>query len=120
MSLVIRQFSPAFRRLSKIAASEGCIFAGHQISHKPRIAPKLFKMLEKYIHKTDQSRNPNTCPAILRQLLEKHSAIEHKPLFFSLSGIRKLEKIKYGVLSPTTEEKTSPCAQNISKQNYTD
>lgn len=103
MSLIIKQFSPAFRHLSEIAASEGYVIAGHQISHKPRVALKLFKMLEKYMHKTDQSKKSNTYPAVLRQLLEKHSAIEHQQLFFSLSGIRKLGKIKYGIISPTTE-----------------
>lgn len=92
-----------YKAVPSLAASEGCINAGHQISHKPRIAPKLFKMLEKYIHETDQSKKSSMYPAVLRQLLEKHSAIEHSQLFFLLSGIRKLGKIKYGIISPTTE-----------------
>lgn len=91
---LIKQFFSAFRHLVKYAASGACIIATQQISHKPkfRIAPKLFKMLEKYIHKTDQSKKSNTYPAVLRQLGEKHSAIEHQRLFLPLSGIRKLRK----------------------------
>ena len=83
------------------------MIAGHPISHKPRTAPKLFKMLEKYVHKTDPSKKSSRYPAVLRQLLEKHSATEYSQLFFSLSGIRKLGKIKYGIISPTTELKAS-------------
>lgn len=40
---------PCFQTLAwnRLLRSEGCIIARHQISHKLRIAPKLFKMLEK-------------------------------------------------------------------------
>ena len=98
-------------------ASEELIIARHQISHQPRLAPKLFKMLEKYLHKTDQSNKSNTHPAVLRQLGGNILQLHTNNYFSHWVVSENLEKLNVVSYHQPTEWKASPWALGISKQN---